>query len=57
MPQPWTAQELAIEWRYHYHERLAILSCYGKPDPEQDKLARADADVASARIRKEQEQS
>lgn len=51
MPEHWTEQELSQEWHYIYNERLALLGCYGKPDPEQDKMARDDADKAVAELK------
>jgi hypothetical protein len=45
-----TPQELQSEWNYRYQERLALLCVYDgqMPTPEQDRMAREDADEAVA---------
>jgi len=53
MNTPWTEDELAVEWKYRYGERLAILCGYYTPTPEQEALARAEADEAVRRLREE----
>jgi hypothetical protein len=55
MTTPWTEAELKLEWEYIYQERLGLLECWGDPDPEQDKMARTDADEAVAKLREEQQ--
>jgi len=48
---PWTETELAAEWRYRFTERIALLVGTAPPTPEQEALARAEADDAVRRLR------
>jgi len=53
-PFHWTKDELAAEWRYRREERIGILCGSATPTPEQEALARAEADEAVRRLREEQ---
>lgn len=48
-----TAEELQYEWKYRYDERLGILECFGTPTPEQNKIAREEADAHIAKLKAE----
>ena len=50
-PFHWTKDELAAEWRVIYETRLGILCGSATPTPEQEALARAEADDAVRRLR------
>lgn len=41
------------EWNYLYHERIAILCGTNEPTPEQDRIARDEADAAIKRMNHE----
>jgi len=47
----WTRDELVAEWTYRYEERISILCGSAPPTPEQEALARAEADEAVRRLR------
>lgn len=46
-------EELKQEWNYRYEERLGLLGCFGTPTPEQDKIAREEADAAISKLKAE----
>jgi hypothetical protein len=47
-----TQEELHQEWSYRYHERLAMLCGTAEPTPEQDSIARAEANAAVEKLSK-----
>jgi hypothetical protein len=52
---PWTEDQLVYEWRVIYETRIGILTDgRGNETPEQEALARAEADEAVRRLREEQ---
>ena len=52
MNTPWTEVELAAEWRVIFETRIGILTDgRGNETPEQEALARVEADDAVRRLR------
>lgn len=49
-----TEDELQIEWRYRYWERIGMLCGSGEPTEEQKAIARKEADQAIEKLRKEE---
>ena len=49
----WTPSQLQTERDYLYHERLALLGCFGQPTKEQDEIAKREADEAVGKLREE----
>ena len=54
MNTSWTEAELSAEYAYRMTERLGHLCGSAPPTPEQEALARAEADDAVRRLREEQ---
>lgn len=46
-----TAEELQEEWDYRYHERIGIMCGTAEPTPEQEQLARQEADATIQQLR------
>jgi len=51
---PWTEAELAYEWRVTYETRLGILCGIATPTPEQEQIARTEADAAVKELKEQQ---
>ena len=49
----WTKSELLDEWKLTYETRLGILCGVDKPTPEQDKIARDEANAVYDALAKE----
>jgi len=50
---PWTDAELAYEWQVRFTERLGILCGTDTPTPEQELIARTEADAAVRELKEQ----
>jgi hypothetical protein len=46
-------QEMEVEWRYRYHERIGMMCDAADPTDRQKQIARCEADEAVAKLRNE----
>jgi len=50
---PWTDAELAYEWQVRYQERLGLLCEDRAPTPEQELVARTEADAVVKELKEQ----